>query len=99
MKKNGNAFFTRLAVALGLADSGIAGEAPVSGLADVHTCQLWEASLTSAKTYTNPYADVTLRVTYSGPAGRTLRAYGFWDGGDTFESSLSLPARGPSVAS
>jgi len=50
--------------------------------------------LTSARTYANPYADVTLRVTYSGPDGRALRTYGFWDGGDTFRLRCAFPAAG-----
>ena len=50
--------------------------------------QRWEHVLTSTRHYSNPYADVTLRVCYTGPGGRTLQAYGFWDGGDTFTDPL-----------
>jgi len=59
--------------------------------------------LTSDRSYDSPYADVSLRVTYTGPEGRTLRAYGFWDGGYTAisghsenegTSRLSLLAKG-----
>jgi hypothetical protein len=56
--------------------------------------QRWEQALTSATTYDNPYAEVTLRVTYTGPGGRTLRAYGFWDGGDTFRLRCAFPVPG-----
>jgi hypothetical protein len=35
-----------------------------------------------------------LRVTYSGPQGRTLRAYGFWDGGETFRIRCAFPCPG-----
>ena len=59
-----------------------------------HTWQRWEHALTSTRSYDNPYADVTLRVTYTGPAGRTLRTYGFWDGGDTFRIRCAFPAPG-----
>ncbi|MEK7674505.1 MAG: DUF4038 domain-containing protein [Verrucomicrobiota bacterium] len=59
-----------------------------------HSWQRWEHALTSARNYGNPYADVTLRVTYSGPAGRTLRACGFWDGGDTFRIRCAFPTPG-----
>jgi hypothetical protein len=59
-----------------------------------HTWQRWEHALTSIRPYGNPYADVTLRVTYAGPDGRTLRAYGFWDGGDTFRIRCAFPVPG-----
>ncbi|MBI2928923.1 MAG: DUF4038 domain-containing protein [Verrucomicrobia bacterium] len=58
------------------------------------TWQRWEQALTSARTYENPYADVTLRVIYTGPGGRTLRTYGFWDGGDSFRIRCAFPAPG-----
>ena len=44
----------------------------------------WEATLTSTKTYTNPFLDHTLKVTYTSPAGRAYTSHGFWDGGTTF---------------
>nr|MBP7937468.1 DUF4038 domain-containing protein [Phycisphaerae bacterium] len=53
-----------------------------------------ECALTSARNYDNPYADVSLRVIYTGPGGRTLRAYGFWDGGRTFRLRCAFPAVG-----
>jgi hypothetical protein len=56
--------------------------------------QRWEQALTSARAYDNPHAEVRLRVTYSGPAGRTLSTYGFWDGGDTFRIRCAFPAPG-----
>jgi hypothetical protein len=59
-----------------------------------HTWQRWEYALTSARPYDNPYADVTLRVTYTGPEGRTLRAYGFWDGSETFRIRCAFPVPG-----
>ncbi len=48
----------------------------------------------STRTYTNPSAEVTLQVTYTGPAGRTLRTYGFWDGGTTFRIRCAFPTPG-----
>ena len=56
--------------------------------------QRWEQVLTSARRYGNPYADVTLRVRYTGPGGRSLGAYGFWDGGDTFRIRCAFPIVG-----
>jgi len=58
------------------------------------TYQRWEHSLTSTRNYDNPYADLTLRVSYLGPGGRTLRTYGFWDGGDTFRIRCAFPVAG-----
>lgn len=89
--------------ALCLAGSGIAASAasesgPASKRAEAtahpHTWQRWEQALTSTRHYANPYADVILRVTYTGPAGRTLRTYGFWDGGDTFRIRCAFPTPG-----
>jgi hypothetical protein len=56
--------------------------------------QRWEHTLTSTRGYDNPYADVTLRVSYVGPGGRTLRAYGFWDGGNVFRIRCAFPVAG-----
>jgi len=58
---------------------------------DPHTWERWEHVLAGTHDYANPYADVTLRVTYVGPGGRTLRTYGFWDGGDTFRIRCAFP--------
>jgi len=59
-----------------------------------HTWQRWEHALTSTRNYGNPYSEVTLRVIYTGPAGQTIRAYGFWDGGDTFRIRCAFPTPG-----
>ncbi|MBI5383568.1 MAG: DUF4038 domain-containing protein [Verrucomicrobia bacterium] len=59
-----------------------------------HSWQRWDHALTSTCNYGNPYADVTLRVTYSGPAGRAFHAYGFWDGGATFRIRCAFPTSG-----
>lgn len=56
--------------------------------------QRWEQELTSSQEYANPYADVTLQVAYTGPEGRVLRTFGFWDGGDTFRLRCSYPLAG-----
>jgi hypothetical protein len=60
----------------------------------VHVWQRWEQSLMSAREYENPYADVTVRVTYTGPEGRRLQTFGFWDGGATFRIRCAFPAPG-----
>jgi hypothetical protein len=71
-------------------------DASVSAAVESQPCtwQRWEFVLTSTHNYTNPYAEVTLRVIYTGPAGQTIRAYGFWDGGDTFRIRCAFPIPG-----
>ncbi|MBI5769544.1 MAG: DUF4038 domain-containing protein [Verrucomicrobia bacterium] len=59
-----------------------------------HAWERWEQTLTSTRNYDNPYADVTLRVRYSGPEGRVLATYGFWDGGDVFRIRCAFPIAG-----
>ncbi len=58
------------------------------------TWQRWEHTLTSTRSYANPYADATVRVSYAGPDGRTVRTYGFWDGGDAFRIRCAFPVAG-----
>lgn len=72
----------------------LAGAAWADGIGQVQVWGRWEHSLTSTRSYANPYADVTLRVTYTGPDGRTLRTFGFWDGGDTFRIRCAFPSPG-----
>lgn len=91
----------RLACFLGwvLVISGITGILPGPGLAAAettgpHAWQRWDHALQSATEYGNPYADVVLRVTYTGPGGRTLRTFGFWDGGQTFRIRGAFPEPG-----
>ena len=83
-----------LAIALVLARSGIPSEAAVPASESGHTWQRWEHALTSTRPYESPYAHVILRVTYTGPAQRTLRTYGFWDGGNVFRIRCAFPAPG-----
>ncbi|MCU0914315.1 MAG: DUF4038 domain-containing protein [Planctomycetes bacterium] len=45
---------------------------------------VFEAVLTSAKTYANPFLDVTVAATFTAPSGRKLQAGGFYDGGSTW---------------
>lgn len=59
-----------------------------------HAWQRWEHTLTSARQHHNPYADMTLRVRYTGPDGRRLDGYGFWDGGQVFRIRCAFPAPG-----
>jgi len=81
-----------LAAVVGVLPSAISEETPTP--ARVATWQRWEHALTSTHRYENPYVEVTLQVTYTGPQNRTLHTYGFWDGGDTFRIRAAFPAPG-----
>ena len=54
----------------------------------------WELTLTSTKTYANPFTDVTVTVEYTKAGSPTLRGYGFWDGGTTFKLRQAFPEPG-----
>lgn len=56
--------------------------------------QRWEHALIARAEYTNPYAEVVLRVTYTGPGGAEIRGYGFWDGDATFRIRCAFPRAG-----
>jgi CubicO group peptidase (beta-lactamase class C family) len=45
----------------------------------------FEASVENAKSYRDPYRDVTLNVTYRSPDGRSIKFQGFYDGGRTWK--------------
>ena len=53
--------------------------------ADVAVWHQWEQTLSSSRSYANPYQQVTLSVTYAGPNGQKIKGCGFWDGGNTFK--------------
>jgi len=61
------------------------------------TWSRWEQALQSSKNYPNPYADITLRVTYRGPERQSIDGYGFWDGGDTFRIRCMFQSPGTST--
>lgn len=86
---------SRVALAFGAAALGHAFAPPLRAAAGrPHVWQRWEHALTSARSYDNPYADLTVRVRYTGPEGRVISAYGFWDGGATFRLRCAFPAPG-----
>lgn len=68
--------------------------ADTSAVPRPHVWQRWEYTLTSARQHYNPYADMTLRVRYTGPDGRSLDGYGFRDGGQVFRIRCAFPAPG-----
>jgi hypothetical protein len=61
--------------------------------APVHVWEKQELTLTSARSFANPYTDVDVWVDLTGP-GFSKRIYGFWDGGQTFHIRLVATAPG-----
>src|SRR5258708_402220 len=59
----------------------------------VHVWEKHELTFTSARTYSDPYTDVTVWADVSGP-GFKKRVYGFWDGDRTFRIRLVAPTAG-----
>ena len=63
---------------------------------DVEKYHVWEKveiTLTSKKTYNNPYTEMTVWLDLEGP-GFNKRCYGFWDGGNTFRVRITATAPG-----
>ena len=54
----------------------------------------WELTLTSTKTYANPFLDVTVTVEYTKACAPPLHGYGFWDGAATFKLRQAFPEPG-----
>lgn len=73
---------------------GMAAATTASASGQATVWSRWEQTLTSTRDHANPYRDVTLRVTFSGPGGRSFTGYGFWDGGKTFRLRAAFPAPG-----
>ena len=61
--------------------------------ATVHAWEKQELTFTSARSFHNPYTDVTVWVDLTGPNFKK-RIYGFWDGGNTFRVRLLATAPG-----
>ncbi len=59
-----------------------------------HQNTLWELTLTSTKTYANPFVDVTVTVEYTKAGAPPLQGYGFWDGDTTFKLRQAFPEPG-----
>jgi hypothetical protein len=65
----------------------------IAGCAPVHIWQKQELTFTSARSFGNPYTDVSVWVDLKGP-GFNKRIYGFWDGGRTFKVRVMGTAPG-----
>ncbi|HQZ68335.1 MAG TPA: DUF5060 domain-containing protein, partial [Planctomycetaceae bacterium] len=90
--KRARFFVWCLSLSLGVAMILAADASAQAESSHPHVWQRWEHALTSDRQYKNPYADVTVQVRYTGPDGRSLLGYGFWDGGQVFRIRCSFPA-------
>lgn len=84
----------RFIILLGLIFLAVAPWAAAQSASNATVWTRWEASMTSSKSYANPYADVTVSVRYTGPGGQSFSSYGFWDGGSTWRIRSAFPATG-----
>ncbi len=60
----------------------------------VEVMQVNEVSFNASRSYSNPYLDVDLWVTLSGPSGETYLVPAFWDGEDVFRVRLVATSPG-----
>jgi len=54
----------------------------------------WQQTLISSTEYENPFDDVTVSVTYSGPDGETFETLAFWDGDRAFKLRCAFTGTG-----
>jgi hypothetical protein len=54
------------------------------GAADIPRLDVFEATLTSAKPYANPFVEVIVTAEFTAPSGRKRTAHGFHDGGNVW---------------
>ena len=45
---------------------------------------VFETDFTASGEYSNPYAEASMKVAFTGPSGESATASGFWDGGSTW---------------
>jgi dienelactone hydrolase len=81
--------WTVLGWAEGIGTLPPAGDTGEDQQATVACYDVFEVALTSSRTYANPFLDVSLKATFTAPSGRTLTAYGFYDGGSTWRVRLA----------
>jgi hypothetical protein len=53
-----------------------------------------EITLSSKESYENPYTDVTVSATFTGPQGQTIYREAFWDGRNTWKVRFAATATG-----
>ncbi len=62
--------------------------------AEVSQWHLTEIDFTAHQRYTNPYADVTVAATFTGPQGQSIEREGFWRGGSRWTVRFAPTAAG-----
>jgi hypothetical protein len=70
---------------------------PVHSVDAATTVSKWsryELPLTATKTYGNPYTDITVTATFTGPGGVSKKVTGFWDGGHSFKVRFTPTQQG-----
>ena len=90
MQRAQNSFYYRTFVFVFL----VFGDYPVFSAGSALTWQQWEHTLTSKKTYEQPYEKVTVKVIFTGPYGESFINYGFWDEGNIFKIRAAFPKAG-----
>ncbi len=79
------------ALILAGAYAGVTGALAAPG--QTHPWEKQEVTLSAARSYANPYTDVTVWVDLTGP-GFQKRVYGFWDGDNVFRVRVVATAPG-----
>ncbi len=67
---------------------------PGKHIKSVGIWQKWSYTLISTVQYDNPYADVVIKVKYTGPGNHTVNGYAFWDGDSIFRLNCFFPHTG-----
>ena len=76
---------------------GIAIVCTPTACAEKYRAQQWQAIeiiLTSSRTYNDPFQDVDVTATFSGPHQETITRPAFWDGGSTWKIRFAPPVAG-----
>ena len=60
----------------------------------IGTWKVYEITLNTTNPYSNPYIDVNLSATFSGPNGTKITIDGFWDGGGNWKIRMAPPQAG-----
>jgi hypothetical protein len=60
-----------------------------AGAMDVGRWEVFELAMTTSNSYGNPYTEVTLSATFTGPSAETITVEGFWDGGDMWKLRMA----------
>ncbi|WP_432970460.1 DUF4038 domain-containing protein [Dactylosporangium sp. CA-233914] len=79
------------------AGSGPAGAAQSASQGPTLSAETWravEVALHSTVSYADPYRDVDVTATFSGPNGQRLTMPGFWDGANTWRVRFAPPTPG-----